>query len=380
MKKLLIASAITAVLATSVCAEDAKEGETWVAGFAEYYSTDNAESGYPYYLDNGTGFGAEVGYRFSQQWATRFEFSHLNIDASPTDESGNRLGLDALYFLPDDLLYVFGGLKYTKITSDADVMADLGLGKHWDLSDNLKIITEVAAYQPLDNGNSNTHMGLKVGLAYTFGGSSSSSSAASSDSDGDGVSNGQDNCPNTAYGTTVDAYGCAIVTAAQAENVPAEVVADQDGDGIADEADQCANTPSTDVVDVTGCSVFIEEEVSLDVSVQFAKNSSVIDDPNDPKFQELVDFMNRYPSADAIIEGHSSAPGDATYNMALSQKRADAVRVLLVNKYGIDSARINAVGYGETQLLDTSNTAAAHKSNRRITARVSASERVKLEK
>ncbi|MEP1384179.1 MAG: OmpA family protein [Paraglaciecola sp.] len=372
MKKLLIASVVAAAMSTAVQAED-KANDKWVAGFAEYYLTDESESGAPNFLDNGTGIGAEFGYRFAPEWATRLEVSHLNIDASPADESGNRVGVDALYFLPEDLLYVFGGLKYTKIV-DGGSMVNVGLGKHWHVNDDVAVITEVAAYQGLDDSNE-THVGFKLGLAYTFGGSATSS--ASTDTDSDGVADGQDNCPSTAYGTTVDAYGCALV----ADVAPASVVVtDTDGDGVADDLDECANTPSTDVVDATGCGVFIEEEVSSNIKVLFANNSSVVTNPNDSQFQDFVDFMNRYPSADALIEGHSSAPGAADYNMYLSQKRADAIRTLLVEQYGVDADRLTTQGYGETQLLDTANTAEANKKNRRIIAIVSASERVKLQK
>ncbi|MEP0355156.1 OmpA family protein [Paraglaciecola sp.] len=373
MKKLLITSLVAAAISTAVQAED-KANDKWVAGFAEYYLTDESESGAPNFLDNGTGIGAEFGYRFAPEWATRLEFSHLNIDASPADESGNRVGVDALYFLPEDLLYVFGGVKYTKIV-DGGSMFNLGLGKHWNVNDDVAVITEIAAYQGIDDSN-DTHVGFKFGLAYTFGGTSTSTTSA--DTDSDGVANGQDNCPGTAYGTSVDAYGCALV----ADVAPAAVVTDTDtdGDGVADDLDECANTPSTDVVDATGCGVFIEEEVSSNIEVLFANNSSVVTNPNDSQFQDFVDFMNRYPSADALIEGHSSAPGAADYNMYLSQKRADAIRTLLVEQYGVDADRLTTQGYGETQLLDTANTAEANKKNRRIIAIVSASERVKLQK
>ena len=48
--------------------------------------------------------------------------------------------------------------------------------------------------------------------------------------------------------------------------------------------------------------------------------------------------------------------------------------------YGIARSRLGAVGYGETQLLNTANTSDAHRVNRRIEARVSASVKEKLTK
>jgi OOP family OmpA-OmpF porin len=398
MKKLLVLSAVTATLCVNVQAkEQGNNDDMWVAGFAEYYLTDEAETGLPDFFDNGTGLGAEFGYKFAPQWAARIEVSHLSIDASPTDESGNRVGADALYFLPDDLFYVFGGLKITNIT-EADLMASMGLGKHWNVSNNIKIITEVAAYQNLDSGeDSNTHIGFKLGLAYTFGDSTATAPSMPKDSDNDGVVDSRDQCLSTVAGTQVDAMGCTLdldgdgVANSQdnCSNTPAgtqvdmfgcNLILDTDQDGVLDDVDQCADTPKSDRIDANGCSVFVEEEVSININVLFGNNSSVIGNANNAQFQEFADFMSRFPTTVAVIEGHASAPGNADYNMMISKKRAESVKTLLINKYGIDAARLTAEGFGETQLLDTANTAAANKTNRRITAKVSTSNTVNVER
>lgn len=374
MKKLLIVSAVAAALSANVFAQESnKENKKWVAGFIEYYSTDHGETGFPDYLDNGYGFGIEYGYKFTPEWAARIEASSLRIDsvqnpANRSHEDGSRVGFDAMYFMSD--FYAFGGVKYTEI-AEGDVMANIGLGKHWDTESAVKIVTEVAAYKDF-GGDSATHLGFKVGLSYPFGGSPAP--MVPKDSDNDGVMDGQDKCQFTPAGTRVDATGCAIVVSSVAQD------SDQDRDGVMDSRDNCANTPIGDKVDANGCSIFSEEEVSTDLRVLFGNNSSVISNPNDAKFQEFADFMKRFPDTDTVIEGHASAPGDADYNMMLSKKRAQAVRTLLINDYGIDADRITAIGFGETQLLDTSNTAAANKANRRITAKVTASKRVRVQK
>jgi outer membrane protein OmpA-like peptidoglycan-associated protein len=55
------------------------------------------------------------------------------------------------------------------------------------------------------------------------------------------------------------------------------------------------------------------------------------------------------------IAGHTDAVGDAAYNQTLSERRAKAVQDYLVFHYGIDLARLKAVGYGKTRLLDSAN-------------------------
>lgn len=65
-----------------------------------------------------------------------------------------------------------------------------------------------------------------------------------------------------------------------------------------------------------------------------------------------------------LIVGHADAKGSREYNLKLSQQRADAVREALINPFGINPARIEAVGLGEEQLLNRSNPEAAE--NRRV--------------
>lgn len=391
MKKITLAASILLALSTQAFADEGKKGDAWVAGFVEAYSTDDELSGAPTFFSDGTNFGGEVGFRFAPQWAARVEYTHLSIDvAQGQEKSGNRWGIDGMYFLPDDLLYLFGGIKELKI-DDSNAVFNIGLGKQWAATDKIKIITEIASYNDFDSGF--TDIGLKLGIGYSFG---ESGPAKAKDSDNDGVNDTLDMCPNTAPGTQVDAKGCDIDQDKDGvlnsldlcPNTPAgtkvnsngcAIGADADGDGVADADDKCANTPITDKVDAVGCSVFMEEEVSQELKFTFANNSAVIVN-HVSDLQAFADFMNRYPNTDTVIEGHASAPGEAAYNLQLSQKRADAVRKLLITKYGIDASRITAVGFGETQLLDTANTPAANAKNRRITAKVSASKRVKVEK
>jgi OOP family OmpA-OmpF porin len=121
----------------------------------------------------------------------------------------------------------------------------------------------------------------------------------------------------------------------------------------------------------------VEKEVSIALDVLFANNSSQIENPESAKILEFVEFMQRYGNTNAVVEGHTSSVGRAEYNQFLSQKRADSVRQMLITKYGIAAERLTAVGYGETQLKDSANTAEAHRVNRRIEVKVSAKVKTK---
>lgn len=66
------------------------------------------------------------------------------------------------------------------------------------------------------------------------------------------------------------------------------------------------------------------------------------------------------------IEGHTDTVGSAEMNQILSGRRALAVRELLVRYYGVDPARLEAVGYGDTQLLVPTPQQTAEPRNRRV--------------
>ena len=184
------------------------------------------------------------------------------------------------------------------------------------------------------------------------------SMGCNADKDGDGVINSKDQCPNTRAGMAVDGVGCAIEP-------------DSDNDGVIDSQDACPDTPKGDKVHPNGCTVFTDKEVSIEVRILFANNSANIEDTSDPQIVDLAEFLNRYGSTSATIEGHSSAPGAAPYNKDLSLRRAKALKSVLVNQYDIDASRLDTVGYGEERLLDTANTKEAHHINRRIEVKVS---------
>ena len=53
-----------------------------------------------------------------------------------------------------------------------------------------------------------------------------------------------------------------------------------------------------------------------------------------------------------LIVGHTVSTGKREYNLTLSQRRADALRDVLVTTFKISSKRLQALGLGEEQLLD----------------------------
>jgi outer membrane protein OmpA-like peptidoglycan-associated protein len=69
-----------------------------------------------------------------------------------------------------------------------------------------------------------------------------------------------------------------------------------------------------------------------------------------------------------VVEGHTDNTGSDSYNLKLSQQRADAVRQYLLAK-GISGTRIEAKGFGEMQPVGDNATAEGRALNRRVVFR-----------
>ncbi|GEM_PF-5233662 len=69
----------------------------------------------------------------------------------------------------------------------------------------------------------------------------------------------------------------------------------------------------------------------------------------------VAKILAEYDDLDITIEGHTDSDGPSNYNMKLSQDRANNVKNYLDAQDGIDGSRLQAVGYGETQLIHGAN-------------------------
>ena len=76
-------------------------------------------------------------------------------------------------------------------------------------------------------------------------------------------------------------------------------------------------------------------------------------------------FMRENPERTLSIEGYTDAVGSDTYNLNLSQRRADAVRAALAYR-GIDGGRIATKGFGKANPVASNVTAEGRQRNRRV--------------
>jgi OmpA-OmpF porin, OOP family len=81
--------------------------------------------------------------------------------------------------------------------------------------------------------------------------------------------------------------------------------------------------------------------------------------------EPLMTFLREHPDRTLLIEGHTDSTGSDSYNLNLSQRRAEAVRGFLASN-GISADRIVARGYGESYPVTTNTTEAGRQQNRRV--------------
>ena len=109
-----------------------------------------------------------------------------------------------------------------------------------------------------------------------------------------------------------------------------------------------------------------KDKPSIDLEITFDYNSATIGSKALPQVQALGEALT---SADLkgrtfILAGHTDAKGGDTYNQGLSERRADAVKRFLSEKYGIQAGDLVSVGYGKSHLKNTSSPFAGE--NRRV--------------
>lgn len=99
--------------------------------------------------------------------------------------------------------------------------------------------------------------------------------------------------------------------------------------------------------------------------VLFRTNKAQLESGGIRNVQKLADFLNRYPQHKVLVEGFTDSTGSDSYNQELSERRANAVRMALINM-GISSDRVTTHGYGEAFPVGGNDTAAGRQSNRRV--------------
>jgi outer membrane protein OmpA-like peptidoglycan-associated protein len=99
--------------------------------------------------------------------------------------------------------------------------------------------------------------------------------------------------------------------------------------------------------------------------IVFDTDSSQLKPGSDRVLSQVAEFLVSQEAEDLVIEGHTDAIGEESYNLDLSMRRANAVRDALV-KEGVPAASIRITGLGEEFPVASNNTAEGRQLNRRV--------------
>ncbi|MDP2269730.1 MAG: OmpA family protein [Archangium sp.] len=178
------------------------------------------------------------------------------------------------------------------------------------------------------------------------------------DKDGDGLNDDKDKCPNEPEDKDgfQDDDGCPDL--------------DNDSDGVPDDRDDCPMDPGP--VDNKGCPrkyslvAVTKDRIEIKKQIKFATGSAKIVGAESEKILDEVALAlkDNAQIKKVRVEGHTDSVGDDSKNLKLSQNRANSVMSALI-KRGVDPARMEAVGFGETKPIASNSTSAGKAENRR---------------
>jgi len=102
------------------------------------------------------------------------------------------------------------------------------------------------------------------------------------------------------------------------------------------------------------------------VGLTFPSGQATVLPAHRPLLEKVQKAADVFPRSQIVIEGHTDSYGDDEANLTLSRRRAEAIGAFLTGTLGIQSFRISAVGYGETQPIASNDTPQGRERNRRI--------------
>jgi outer membrane protein OmpA-like peptidoglycan-associated protein len=113
-------------------------------------------------------------------------------------------------------------------------------------------------------------------------------------------------------------------------------------------------------------------QINLPESILFDFDKYDLRADAQPTLEKVSKLIDYYKNTPVDIAGHTDSQGSDTYNQQLSDNRADAVKNALIAQFGIESDRLNARGFGESQPIaantksDGSDDPTGRQKNRRV--------------
>lgn len=104
-------------------------------------------------------------------------------------------------------------------------------------------------------------------------------------------------------------------------------------------------------------------------SITFATDQAAVQPQFRPTLDQVAQVLRDYNQTYVDVYGHTDSTGSESYNMSLSERRANAVRDYLVSR-GVESVRLGTRGFGEYQPIAPNDTEEGRAENRRVEIKI----------
>ena len=148
---------------------------------------------------------------------------------------------------------------------------------------------------------------------------------------------------------------------------------DNDGDGIVDAKDKCPDQAENinQVEDEDGCPeqavIVTRKKIEISQKVFFETDKAVIRSVSFELLDQVAKTLKEFTNITRVeIQGHTDNRGNEDYNLDLSERRADAVRIYLIEKGGIEPDRLVTQGFGSRQPIEGSTEEESWDKSRRV--------------
>ena len=352
IKKMVPVLLISAFLLPLSARAETKAGSVELSPFAGYSFFENRQN-----LKHSPVFGGRIGYNFIDRLGIEASVEFVRSSVDDETESFTRQGeftspIDdvdiARYYL--NLIYTmmpeskfnpfivagYGASYYDpKINNRNMATLNYGIGAKYWMSDRVGLRLDVRDNMIFDEHIHN--LVTTLGLVFSIGGTSSAAPDAE---------------PEPSPAPVVEAEPSPAPPAAVKEEPQPKA--------------EPAETPLEPVPAAEPTPERMKYCVSL--GIEFDINKDDIRREYDEEVAKVGNFMRKYPTTTAVIEGYADEVGSDDYNLQLSQRRAESVVKALQANFGIDPARLSAKGYGKTRPIANNATDEGRQKNRRIEA------------
>jgi OmpA-OmpF porin, OOP family len=139
----------------------------------------------------------------------------------------------------------------------------------------------------------------------------------------------------------------------------------------ADQAQTSANSATQRVDTLTSTVANLDNyRVVNETSVEFGFNKDNLTKDAKQQLDQLAGNIANTKGYIIAVEGATDSVGDAEYNYALSQRRANSVIQYLASQYNVPAHKIYLIGLGKDKPVDSNKTAAGRAKNRRVDVRL----------